>query len=350
MMKELNFTVFADMHYKKMMYCTTVGDMEAIIERAKQNESDFMIHEGDFCNDYKGSPEISNAYLKNTQGINAYGIYGNHELEGENDDMKLVTPMLTNDNNVVWGTDNSEIGDGFIGYYYFDINGYRNICVDANYSYNPTSEKWEHSITYCPPQNNIKTYSLGPVQLEWLERVLVDAAYKGVTCIVHSHPALCSEWKSCVACDSDEVRKIFNRVNSIHPRTVIMQLSGHAHINRMEVIENVFYMSVNTVVNGLWRERRTEHYSENIYPFNFEEYDEAGLLMKVKTINISDLTMSKNTFYFNSPLSADIKIENDNKIIVKGTETSWRFGIAPKPEDAIEFMDTKISDAIIELC
>lgn len=351
--KSLTFTVFADLHYKKMMYCTVVKDMETIMERAARNHSRFVIHEGDFCNDYHGSPEIVKAYLDNSYGLNVYGIYGNHELEGEQDDMPHITPRLTNDNSVVWGTADGKIGDGSIGYYYFDVDGYRNVCLDANYSYNTEKEQWEHSITYCPPPDNIKKLSLTPRQLAWLEDVLTDAVHKGLSCIVHSHPALYSGWgdydRYFAAADSDSVRKIFARVNQLRPRTVIMQLSGHAHIDRMDVIDNVFYLSVNTVINGLWKVERTEHYSDKAYPFTLGRYDEKGNLTGEKLIDISELTMSKNTHYFESPLSADITISGDNKITVRGTKTGWRYGVVPKEEDKIPFTALKISDAEITL-
>lgn len=353
MEKSLKFTVFADLHYKKMMYCTTVKDMDIIMERANENESKFVIHEGDFCNDYNGSPEIVNAYINNKYNTAVYGIYGNHELEGEQDDMAHITPLLTNDDKVVWGTHDGKIGDGSIGYYYFDIDGYRNICVDTNYSYNTEKEEWEHSITYCPPENNINKLALTPRQLKWLEEVLTDAAHKGLSCIVHSHAALYRGWGDTdpylAAYDSDEVREIFARVNKIRPRTVIMQLSGHAHINRTEVVDNVFYMSVNTVINGLWKMKRTEHYSDKEYPFELGKYDEKGNLTSTEAIDISDLTMSKNTHYFESPLSADITVFGDNRIVVKGTETKWRYGVVPQKEDWVPFADIKISDSEINL-
>ena len=77
----LKFSVFADLHYKKGMYAVKISDMEKILERANENHVDFMIHAGDLCNDYIGSPELINAYLKNKYQLPVYGIYGNHEKE-----------------------------------------------------------------------------------------------------------------------------------------------------------------------------------------------------------------------------------------------------------------------------
>ena len=52
----LTFTIFSDLHYKEEMYIACVSDMESILKRAAESGSDFIIHGGDFCNDYVGSP------------------------------------------------------------------------------------------------------------------------------------------------------------------------------------------------------------------------------------------------------------------------------------------------------
>lgn len=52
----LTFTLFSDLHYKEGMYIACVSDMESILKRAAESGSDFIIHGGDFCNDYVGSP------------------------------------------------------------------------------------------------------------------------------------------------------------------------------------------------------------------------------------------------------------------------------------------------------
>ena len=177
---KIKFSVFADLHYKYRMYTASVEDLETILERANSNDVDFVIHCGDFCNDYIGSPELYNTYLNNKYGLKVYGIYGNHELESANNSMEYVTPKLTNDDNVIWGTDDQKIGDGNIGYYYFDKNGFRIICVDTNYSFNETKNSWEHNTTcsWGPPVGNIKVSSLAPIQFAWLENVLYNAAEK----------------------------------------------------------------------------------------------------------------------------------------------------------------------------
>ena len=63
------------------MHKTSAGDLEKTMERAREESVDFVIHEGDLCNDYLHSPEITDVYLKS--GLSVFGVYGNHELERE---------------------------------------------------------------------------------------------------------------------------------------------------------------------------------------------------------------------------------------------------------------------------
>ena len=66
MQDSIRFTVFADLHYKKHMYAATPSAMlDPIIERAHASGSDFIVHAGDLCNDYKGSPELLSRLLDN---------------------------------------------------------------------------------------------------------------------------------------------------------------------------------------------------------------------------------------------------------------------------------------------
>ena len=80
----LKFLAFADFHYEKMRFSTTVEDLTEIVNRANENNVDFIIHAGDFCGDFKNSPEIINEYLKNSYNLPCYGVIGNHDLEHGN--------------------------------------------------------------------------------------------------------------------------------------------------------------------------------------------------------------------------------------------------------------------------
>ena len=327
-LKSVTFTLFSDLHYWEGWYIATVGDLETILKRADQSDSDFVIQAGDFTNHVGGSPELFNAYLKNKYDLPAYGVYGNHELEG-GDGMNTVTPTLTNrPDEVVWGTENGKIAaDGSIGYYYFDVNGIRMICLDTNYSFNPTTHEWEHSRkgSYSYPAGNQKGYSLGPTQLAWLEEVLNDAAENDTSCVVLSHHGFARSWYS--SPDGDAVRALYKEANEKNPGTVLMSINGHLHTNRTEVVDNVLHFDMNTVRNGVYTDNGTDHYTDQT--FTFERYDANGKLISSASKPIKDLGHAKRSWFFKDPLSAVITVSTSGKITIEGSKTEWLGGVAP---------------------
>ena len=328
--KSLTFAVFSDFHYKKGMYASRVQDLEPIFERAANAKASFIIHAGDFCNDYKGSPELTNAYLKNPRQMAVYGVYGNHELEARDNSMQIVTPSLTNKaDDIVWGTPDGKMGDGSIAHYYFEANGFRIICLDSNYSWKPDAEAWEHNPTasHCPRKGNTYVNSLGPDQLAWLERVLMDAAQKGIPCIVFSHAGFAGKWYS--SPDAHKVRDIYAKANALRSGTVLLSVNGHLHTNHAAIIDGVLFWDVNTVFNGDWRGGQTEHHYADGMTYDFTDYDADGNPISTVKRNLSELTQAKNTWFFTDPLSAIVTIDSLGTIRIDGAETTWRYGVIP---------------------
>lgn len=322
----LKFTVFADFHYKEGMYLSRVSDIEKIVNSANENCVDFMLHAGDFSNDYYGSPEVLNPFLNNKYGISAYGVYGNHELESKENSMNYVTPLLTNDKCVVWGTEDGKIGDGSIGYYYFDKYNFRVICLDTNYSFCEELNEWQHNETasWGPPQGNIKPNSLGPEQVNWLEKVLLKSAAEGKKCIVVSHATFNTDWRD-VSPDTEVVLSLFEEVKG----TVIMAINGHYHTNHIGMKDGILFFDVNTVRNGRWVYNAPKHYEEN-HTFNYEKYDEKGNKISEEIAPLSALWQSSNTWYFNDPLFATVSISDEGEITVEGAKTEWIHDVIPE--------------------
>ena len=328
--KQLTFAVFSDFHYKKGMYASSIDGMQAIVDRAAQANVAFMIHGGDFCNDYKGSPELMNAYLKNNRTLPAYGVYGNHELESRGNVMPLVTPLLTNrPDSVVWDTPDGKIGDGFIAHYHFESNGFRIICLDTNYSWNAEKKEWQHNTeaSWGPPNGNSSGNSLGPKQLEWLEKVLMDAADKGIPCLVFSHVGYSAEWSS--APDTKKVREIFNKANAARQGTVLMAVNGHLHTNHVKVIDNILFFDVNTTYNGDWQGGQKEHHYADGMTYEFVDYDQNGQPTATRQRNLMELGQAKNTWFFTDPLSAIVTIDSLGHIVIDGSKTTWRYNVIP---------------------
>ena len=329
----LTFTLFADFHYKAGMYSTTIADLEAILKRADTSESAFIMSAGDITNDAIGSPELFKTYLNyyTEEGklLPAYNIYGNHELEGTGNSMDVVTPTLTN-SDVVWGTETGEMVNS-IGYYYFESEGFRIVCIDTQYSYDPITGEWEHNPTksYGAPSGNTNKNSLGPVQLTWLEEVLTDAAENDIPCIVVGHDGFSGLGWSTTSADASAVRTIFKKANDLNPGTVLMCINGHVHTNHQGYNEGVFYLDTNTVRNGWWQSTSVEHYTSE-HTYEYQEYDANGNPVgEVTSKALSSLSQAKKTWFFEDPLSAVITIDEYGVISIDGAQSTWAYGIEP---------------------
>ena len=322
--KTLTFSLFSDFHYKEGMYMSSIEDMGAILDRANAANVDFILHAGDFCNDYKGSPELMRAYLENSYALPALGILGNHELETSGNSLESVAPLLTNQE-VTWG----KLGEETVGYYYYEINGFRFICLDTNYSFNTKSGLWEHNLpaSYGAPSANTKANSLGPAQLDWLETTLMDAAEQDIPCIVVSHASLSGLWSS--SPDADAAREIFARANQKRMGTVLMAINGHLHTNHAEVRDGILYLDMNTVRNGVWKSDGQQHYVGPKYTFTQAIYDDNGDLIRTEKKELSTLSQGAKTWFFEDPLDAIVTVSTSGRITIEGSETDWIYGIVP---------------------
>lgn len=328
----LKFLVFADLHYKKRMYAPQVGHLQAILDRAAAENVDFVIHAGDFCNDYLGSPEILNAYLHNSHGLPMYGIYGNHELETSGNAMDVVTPRLCN----------REVRFGGPGYWYTDIKGCRIIGLDTNYSWSEERRQWEHNApaSWGAPAGNSAENSLGPRQLAWLDQLLSDAAERNQRVLVFSHAGLSDLWDS--SPDAKTVRDLFAKYEG----TVLLSVNGHLHTDHFAVIDNVAYFDVNTVLNGYWRVEQEFHY-DSAHTFEFHDFDAKGRECSVGDMKLNDLVQGKNTWSFESPLSAVVTVREDGTVTVEGSKTAWQYGVVP--ENMEEGVMPEICDRAVTL-
>jgi DNA repair exonuclease SbcCD nuclease subunit len=303
--------------------------MQSILDRAHKANAAFILHAGDFCNDYKGSPELMRAYFENTYGLPAYGIMGNHELETKGNDLALLTTLLTN-RTVTWGTPDGARGDGSIGYYYYEANGFRIVCLDTNYSLNAKTREWEHNLpaSYGAPSGNQYANSLGPIQLKWLERTLMDAADQDIPCIVVSHASLSGLWSS--SPDAKAAQKIFRKANNARMGTVLMAINGHLHTNRAEILDGVLYLDMNTTRNGVWRSNGQPHYVGPKYTFDYITYDDDGNELQKTKKELSTLSGGSKTWFFEDPLSAIVTVSTSGRITIEGAETDWIYGVTPE--------------------
>ena len=312
----MKFLVFADFHYKMGMYASTGAQLDTILKRAADENVDFVVHLGDFCNDYAGSGSMVDAYLNNRYGLPVFGIYGNHELETAGNSMENVTPLLC--------SCGVHFGASGAGYWHYDIGRCRLIGLDTNYSYNDALAVWQHNApaSWGAPEGNRLSDSLGPEQIGWLDKTLSDAHENGLKALVFSHTGLSGKWNS--SPDAETVRGIFAK----HKGTVLMSLNGHNHTDHFCVIDGVAYFDVNAVLNGYWAPMDDYHYADGD---GFIREKECGGT-ETEWVALNTLSQAKNTWFFENPLSAVVKIAEDGSIDIIGSRTNWMHGVIP-PEN-----------------
>ena len=335
----IKFSVFADFHYKKRMYTSSLEDLDHILSRANDAQVDFIIHAGDFCNDYAGSPELMRAYHENKYGIPTYGVYGNHELETVGNTMEIVTPKLSNQS-ICHAKD--EKGND-LGYWYADVKDFRIIGLDTNYSYNEEQAAWEHNhpASYGCPAGNRYSDSLAPCQLAWLDQTLADAKEKGLKVITVSHACLSGIWYQRDT-EIDQIHALFAK----YPNTVLLSINGHEHKDHFAVVDGVAYFDVNSTTNGFW-EKRTDYHYDDAHTFRFTDYDANGNPISTENFELNKLRQGSNTWFFTNPMSAIVTVTAEGRITIEGEQTEWRYGIPPyRFEDGVK---TAIEDREIQL-
>lgn len=318
-MQSLTFSLFSDFHYKKGMYPTAVAHLEEILARADRAGAEFVIHCGDFCNDYAGSPELLRAWRGNPQGLAVYGVPANHDLEGAGNSMESIRPNLAS-RPVTWGG---------AGYYFFDHGAFRIIGLDSNYSLDESTDMWEHNAdgSCGPRKTNARKFSLGPDQLAWLERTLDNAAKKGMHCLLFSHASACPAWRHWS--DANTLQILFARINARRAGTVFAMFTGHYHTHHAAVDSGVLHFDVNAAIVGAWKNSREQHYAPE-HTYLFTDYDSEGNPLSVSPRSLTELSQATYSWFYTHPLSAIVTIREDGHIKVCGASAQWMYNIVPE--------------------
>lgn len=326
--RQVTFSMFADFHYDERTIAG-IPDLRAVLKRADENNVDFVLSLGDMIVGIADRPEFVKAFKDNPYGLKVYNVYGNHELECAGATMELVTPSLTNDPDVVWGTADGKM-DTSIGYYYFDINGFRFICLDTNYYVDGDGQYRHNNANSYGPPSTAKIYNaLGPVQFAWAEKLIMDAADKGLSCVVCHHAGIDGVITGSVP-EGAALREVFKKANDQRPGTVLMSICGHEHWDRQVYVDGVLYKYVN-VVRGCCGDRDLQGTPNIPYAgltYEKEYYDADGNYLRTETKSIQSC-QSNFSFYSADPMSTIITINSNGIITMDGTESTWLNNEAP---------------------
>lgn len=225
-----------------------IDRLKAFIEHMNREQVDFIIQLGDFCFPIEENREFLSVW-ESFQGPK-YHVLGNHDMDSC--DKKTIMDYLGMERN----------------YYSFDCGDYHFVVLDGNYlqtedglvdyahgNYHPYSVRFRNHIT--------------DEQLQWLKE---DLAATEKTTIIFSHQSLENSYVGVKS--SEAIHQLLRETNeAAGRRKVIACMNGHNHLDGVKVIEDVYFIHVNSS-SYFWMGRGAEAdpapYSEEImakYPF-----------------------------------------------------------------------------------
>lgn len=285
---QVKFCVFADIHYKPGVWGfpnSTKEWLGQILDRAKREKCDFVIHCGDMCHN---PPEVKD-YIDyyNDFELPTYHTLGNHETDGCSYEDVLKTFRIEKGN------------------YFFDRNGFRFIVVDTNYFYRKSIKGFVH-FGKGVKQDGDAWGRIPDEQYEWIERTIDESPFP---CVTFSHLSFER------AVGNIRMRDIFAKANAKTPGKVRMSINGHYHCDYLRMLDNVLYFDVNSAsYQWIGSKRAHKH-----YPVEFFQRQGMG-----------DRARKVPWIAYNDPLCAIVTMTADGGVKIEGAESSFACGVTPK--------------------
>lgn len=211
----IRFLVFSDLHYD------TVKDGDErigkIIKKVKENQLDFCISLGDFCEPVLENERLVSAFLQTKVPI--YYTIGNHETDRHHLDEILVFYDMKSP------------------FYSFELENYKFIVLNTCFYSNDGVEEAFY-------ENNYKVKgSIYPIlpqeQLNWLREELNDHKKH----IVFSHHSFSNEFAKRGVQNRDTIQNMFSAKN------VLLCMNGHDHGDAVIEKNGTTYYTVNSSSN-----------------------------------------------------------------------------------------------------
>lgn len=273
--------------------------IQTFIDSMNVAKPDFIIELGDFgtpAEKYAGLFAIWDSY-----NGDKYHVIGNHEMDGG----------FSRDEAVAYrGMDNS--------YYSFEKNGFRFIVLDGNDPKNEDDKGYKQFI--------------GPKQIDWLKKELAKTTFPVV---IFSHQGLLkspSTEKQPYGLENGlELQKILEHHNKRKPKQrVIACFNGHAHHDHADQVNDIWYITINSMAYK-WLD---EAYTEIRYSNEIDK--------KFKWI--------KYTAPYQEPLFTTVEISTKGTIHINGKQSDW-VGSSPwelgYPESLKKYVRPAISKRVL---
>ena len=292
---KVKFCVFADIHYTPGTFPNSTKEwLGQIIDHAKAEKCDFIIH----CGDFTSYPVRYSEYVDfyNNCGLPAYHVIGNHDDDGNTHEETLKAYRLEH------------------GHYFFDRNGFRFVIVDPNHIKYGDGRIEHYSKGNYFKKNSAAGDVIGvvpPEQLVWLKETIGNSPYP---CVVFSHQSF--ERPTGNACHNfSEVLAIFDEANRKSPGKVRMAINGHHHRDFIRTLNEVVFFDLNSASFD-WIGNR----AHDKYP---KEYIEKHKLRTRKGGKCPFLA-------WDDPIHAIVTMDTDGLIKIDGMESKFSCGVMPE--------------------
>lgn len=240
MESSLRFLVASDIHYRPGVFPhDSVDWLERIVARGMDARVDFGLQLGDFIHDARAAKDFIACWRK--APFATYSVLGNHDSDS-------TTPDETHE---VLGLER--------GFYRFDVKGWRFLVLDTNWalidgiyrSYGRGCGFSQHRLA------PIQCMRLHPDEFVWLGDELARSPFP---CVIVSHVCLSNRHP-----DGEAI----GRLMSENPGKVRLMLCGHAHCDRLDELNGVPCLTVNSAnhhwvprTHGLYPEEDTRRWCE----------------------------------------------------------------------------------------
>lgn len=276
----VKFSVFADMHFRVGNYNWTVERMAQILDRARKNRVDFIIHCGDLCHNVKTAAPILDQY--NNFELPHYHVIGNHDFEATKTLEDVVNAYQMKNGN----------------FYSFDRGAFRFIVLDTNYFRCPDGSIMHYASSTAYEKCHQKEAIVTPEQVAMLREKISTA--KG-PCVVFSHHGF--KYTSGIT-NAVEVKKaVFES-----QKFPVMWINGHHHRNSLKLENEVAFFNLNSTTSE-WVDKPHQAYPQEI---------------------MKKCAVSKHELLFDTPVHAIVTITKDGEFTIEGMEGKMFMGITPE--------------------
>ena len=280
----VRFCLFADLHYGPGIFPNDTPEfLEKILRRAEDSRVDFVLHLGDLTHAPKRYRSFVDLY--NDFRLPTYHTLGNHDTEANSYEETLDAYRMT------------------CGHYYFDVNGFRFVIADNNYTRFGDGRTEHYSNCNGWRRPDAQNGWMPEEQVEWLRTALETSPHP---CVICSHYSFERE------CDGvpnySSVREVIREANGRHPGRVRLVLNGHHHVDNLRIIDNVLYYDVNSANYQYYRRTHAA------YP---EAYMNAH-------------SQAAHCLAWGEPLSAIVTLSADGRVRIEGSRAKWLFGVSPE--------------------